>query len=101
MVTIPISFQYKDVKTHGIVSDESDRKGVDQSWIKAVSGDRAEQRIFDMIQRQFTDKPCLLMSGFTEQDLIKVAKSKLKQDGKVRGIIHLSDQVTRQSSGTL
>ena len=93
LVTIPVSFQYKNLKTHGIVSEDVGRKGGEKSkdesnWIKAVSGLRAEQRIFDKIQRLFSDKPCLLVNGFTEQDLIKVVKSKLQKEKK-----ELSDQV--------
>ena len=95
MVTIPVSFQYKGMKTHGIVSDDVGRKGGEKSkdesnWIKAVSGLRAEQRIFYKIQRHFSDKPCLLINGFTEHDLIKVVKSKLQKEKKD---IQLSDQV--------
>ena len=95
MVTIPVSFQYKDLKTHGIVSDDVGRKGGEKSkdesnWIKAVSGLRAEQRIFYKIRRHFSDKPCLLINGFTEHDLIKVVKSKLQKEKKG---IQLSDQV--------
>ena len=90
MVTVPVSFQYKKmqgVKTHGIVRDDGGRKGEDvskeeKSWNKAVSGLRGEQRIFEELQRQFSDQPCLLMNGFNEQDLIKVAKSKLQKKGK-------------------
>ena len=99
MVTVPISFQYKDVKTHGIVNDDEEKKGGEKSkeernWIKAVSGLRSEQRIFDGIQRHFSDKPCLLMNGFTEHDLIKVVKSKLQQEKKG---IELSDEVSKDS----
>ena len=96
MVTIPVSFQYKDVKTHGIVSDDVGRKGGEKSkdyertWIKDASGIRAEQRIFDKIQRHFSDKPCLLMNGFTEHDLIKVVKSMLQKEKKG---FQLSNQV--------
>ena len=90
MVTVPVSFQYKGmqgVKTHGIVRDNGGRKGDDVSkeeknWNKAVSGLRAEQRIFDEIQRHFSDQPCLLMNGFCEQDLIKVVKDKLQKMGR-------------------
>ena len=87
MVTVPVSFQYKNVKTHGIVSDDGGRKGGVKSkeevnWKKEVSGLRAEQRIFDKIQRNFSDKPCLLINGFTEHDLLKVIKSKLQQEKK-------------------
>ena len=85
MVTVPVSFQYK-VKTHGIVHEEA-KKGDDVSkeekdWNKAVDGLRAEQRIFDKLQRKFSDQPCLLMNGFSEQDLIKVVKSKHQKKGK-------------------
>ena len=95
MVTVPVSFQYKDVKTHGIVRDEGGRKGEDVSkeekdWNKAVSGYRAEQRMFDELQRQFAGEPCLLMNGFSEHDLIKVIKSKLQKKGKCAA---LSDEV--------
>ena len=87
MVTVPVSFQYKDVKTHGIVRDDGGRKGDDISkaekdWNKAVSGLRAEQRLFDELQRQFSDQPCLLMNGFNENDLIKVAERNLQKKGK-------------------
>ena len=79
MVSVPVSFQYKNVRTHGIMSDDGENKG-DKEWTKATSGLRAEQKIFDEIQRQFSDKPCLLINEFSELDLIKVVKSKLQQD---------------------
>ena len=90
MVTVPVSFQYKDVqgvKTHGILKDEGGRKGeevskAEREWNKAVYGLRAEQRIFDKLKRQFSDEPCLFMNGFSEHDLIKVVKSKLQKNGK-------------------
>ena len=94
MVSVPVSFQYKDVqglKTHGIVKDDRGRQESEISkeekvWYKKVSGIRAEQRIFDEIQRQFSDQPCLLMNGFSEQDLIKVVKSKLQKKGKCEAL---------------
>ena len=90
MVTVPVSFQYKDVqgvKTHGIVMDDGGRKGEEISkeekeWNKRVSGIRAEQRLFDLLQRLFSDEPCLLMNGFNESDLIKVVESNLQKRGK-------------------
>ena len=90
MVTVPVSFQYKGmqgVKTHGIVRNDGGRKGDDVSkeekdWNKAVSGLRGEQRIFEELQRQFSDQPCLLMNGFSEHDLIKVVRDKLQKKGK-------------------
>ena len=90
MVTVPVSFQYKDVqgvKNHGIVRDDGGRKGEEISkeeleWNKRVSGIRAEQRLFDLLQRLFLDEPCLLMNGFNESDLIKVVESNLQKRGK-------------------
>ena len=69
------------------MKDEGGRKGEEVSkeekeWNKAVSGLRAEQRIFEELQRQFSDQPCLLINGFSEHDLIKVVKSKLQKKGK-------------------
>ena len=89
MVSVPVSFQYKDLKTHGIVRDDGENKG-SREWRKAAFGLRAEQKIFDEIQRQFSHEPCLLINGFSEHNLIKVVKSKLKQD---KNRIQLSDQV--------
>ena len=92
MVTVPVSFQYKDVRTHGIVSDDGGLKAGETSkdWIKATSGLRAEQKLFDEIQSHFSDQPCLLINGFCEQNLFKVVKSKLQQD---KNGIQLSDLV--------
>ena len=92
MVTAPVSFQYK-IKTHGIVREDGGRKG-ENNWNKAVSGLRAEQRIFDELQRQFSNQPCLLLNGFSEQDLIKVVKSKLQKKGRCDA---LSNEVTRSN----
>ena len=100
MVTVPVSFQYKDlqgVRTHGIVSDGGGQKGKEVSkeeldWNKAVSGIRAEQRLFEEIQRRFSDQPCLLMNGFSESNLIKVVKKKLQKDEKGKCDV-LSDEV--------
>ena len=94
MVTVPVSFQYK-VKPHGIVLDERGRRGDDlckeeKDWNKAVSGLRAEQRMFDELQRHFSDQPCLLMNGLREQDLIKVVKSKLQKKGKCSSLNEVS-----------
>ena len=94
MVTVPLSFQYKGVqgvKTHGIVKDGGGRKGeevskAEREWNKAVYGLRAEQRIFEELQRQFSDHPCLLMNGFREHDLIKVVRDKLQKKGKCEAL---------------
>ena len=92
MVTVPLSFQYKDLGIHGIVGDNGGRNTgeISKNWKKTTFGLRAEQKIFDEIQRQFSDQPCFLMNGFSEQNLFKVMKSKLQQD---KNGIQLSHQV--------
>ena len=54
----------------------------EKDWYKKVSGLRGEQRIYEELQRQCSDQPCLLINGFSEKDLIKVVKSKLQKKGK-------------------
>ena len=85
------------MKNHGIVDDDVGRNGRKKSkeendWINTVKGDRAEQRIFDQIQRKFSDKPWFLINGFKEQDLFKVVKEQLQPDMKR---IRLSDQESK------
>ena len=39
---------------------------------------KQEEKIFDKLQEQFYDNPCLLVNGFKEQDMIKVIKEMIK-----------------------
>ena len=59
------------MKTHGILSDSKrfceTKEEID--WISAVSGLRAEQRVFDQIQQHLSDDPCLLINGL-DQSLV-------------------------------
>ena len=109
MVTVPVSFQFnilikdgieKNTKVvHGIFNKEGERgkkrkkrkkrKKEEKEWLKAASGHRAEQKIFDKLQEQFSDWPCLLVNGFKEDFMIKVAKEKIQKKKKGK----LSDQV--------
>ena len=77
------------MRTHGIVSDDGEQKG-SREWMKAAFGLRAEQKIFDKLQEQLSDQPCLLVNGFHEQDLIKVIREDIKG---IKGKGKLSDQV--------
>ena len=90
LVSVPKSFQYSNVKTHGIHSEgrrrlenyeEEDRKQL-HTWVTATAGGAAEEKIFNMLKRKFSDKPCLLVNGFTENDLLKVVRENLKKEGK-------------------
>ena len=101
---MPVSFQYnipvkdknkKSNVTHGIVSEgggggEKEKSKEEKNWYKDASGLRAEQKIFDKLQEQLSDQPCLLVNGFHEQDMIKVIREEIKCM-KVKG--KLSDQV--------
>ena len=108
IVAVPVRFNYnipvKDEATketkviHGIVSEEEGRGEREKSkkekdWFKAASGLRAEEKIFDKLQEQFSDHPCLLVNGFKEQDMIKVIKEMLKDIIKGKG--ELSEQVKK------
>ena len=61
----------------------------EKEWLQSASGHRAEQKIFDKLQEQFSDWPCLLVNGFKEDFMIKVAKEKIPKKKKGK----LSDQV--------
>ena len=97
MVAVPVSFQFnipvnKKV-THGIISvegGEREKSKEEKNWYKAASGLRAEEKIFDKLQEQFSDHPCLLVNGFKEQDMIRVIKEKMKD---IKGKGELSEQV--------
>ena len=104
MVTVPVSFKYniqvkdenrKPKVTHGIVSEdggggEKEKSKEEKNWYKEASGLRAEQKIFDKLQEQLSDQPCLLVNGFHEQDLIKVIREEIKG---IKGKGKLSNQV--------
>ena len=89
LVSVPKSFQYS-VKTHGIPSEgrrrlqnyEGDDRKQLRAWVTATAGQSAEEKIFNMLTRKFSDKPCLLVNGFTENDLLKVVRENLKKEGK-------------------
>ena len=40
-------------------------------WQKAAAGKLAEQNVHDMLQRKFSNEPCLLVHEFKENDLVK------------------------------
>ena len=72
------------------VGVERQKSREEKNWYKSASGQRAEQKIFDKLQEQFSDQPCLLVNGFKEQDMIKVIKETIKETER-KG--KLSDQV--------
>ena len=97
MVAVPVSFHYNINFIHGIVSEEEGRgerperekSKKENDWCKKARNLRAEQKIFDKLQEQFSDRPCLLVNGFKEDYMIKVAKEKIPKKKKGK----LSDQV--------
>ena len=89
LVSVPKCFQYS-VKTHGIPSEGrrmlKNYKGKDRkqlyTWVTATAGQSAEEEIFTMLTTMFLDDPCLLVSGFTENNLLKVVRENLRREGK-------------------
>ena len=47
------------------------------TWEKAASGQFAEQRVYDMLVKKFSNEPCLLVHEFKENDLVKVIKENI------------------------
>ena len=95
LVSVPRSFQYK-VKTHGIPSEGrrllkkyKERKNTEEDaeqlrgisyWVQDTAGKWAEEKIFNKLTSMFSDEPCLLVSGFTEADLLKVVRENLQKE---------------------
>ncbi len=50
------------------------------NWEKAASGQEAEQRVYDMLQKRFSNEPCLLVHEFKENDLVKVIKENIDNE---------------------
>ena len=89
LVSVPKCFQYS-VKTHGIPRQGrrllrnyagKDREKL-QTWVTATRGKTAEEEIFKMLTTMFSDEPCLLVSGFNENYLLKVVRENLRREGK-------------------
>ena len=104
LVSVPRSFQYS-VKTHGIPSEgkmllnkykerENTEEDAEQcqritkerkqfyTWVKDTTGQWAEEKLFDKLTTMFSDEPCLLVSGFTENILLKVVRENLQKEGR-------------------
>ena len=95
LVSVPRSFQYS-VKTHGIPSEgkkllkerkKKKRKKEDGEqlqrisyWVQDTTGKWAEEKIFNKLTSMFSDEPCLLVSGFTEADLLKVVRENFQKE---------------------
>ena len=52
------------------------------SWEKAASGQVAEQKVYNMLQKRFPNVPCLLVHEFKENDLVKVIKENIDHEKK-------------------
>ena len=89
LVSVPKCFQYS-VKTHGIPSEgrnmlknyEGEDREKLHTWVTETRGKSAEEEIFNMLTTMFSDEPCLLVSGFTENNLLKVVRENLRREGK-------------------
>ena len=52
------------------------------NWEKAASGKEAEQKVYDMLQKRFSNEPCLLVHEFKESELVKVIKENIDKKKK-------------------
>ena len=52
------------------------------AWEKAASGQFAEQIVYDMLHKKFSNVPCLLVHEFKENDLVKVIKENIDNKKK-------------------
>ena len=50
------------------------------SWQKAAAGQFAEQRVYAMLQKRFSNGPCVLVHGYKENDLVKVIKENIDKE---------------------
>ena len=110
LVSVPRSFQYK-VKTHGIPSEgrrllskykerENTEEDAEQLqgisyWVQDTAGKWAEEKIFNKLTSMFSDEPCLLVSGFTEADLLKVVRENLQKERKGSEMSEQVSTITR------
>ena len=68
-------------KTNSNVSEKTESDFV-HIWQRAALGQSAEQRVYDMLVRKFSNQPCLLVHGFKEDDLVKVVKENIDNEKK-------------------
>ena len=110
LVSVPRSFQY-NVKTHGIPSEGrrllkkyKERKNTEEDaeqlrgisyWVQDTAGKWAEEKIFNKLTSMFSDEPCLLVSGFTEADLLKVVRENLQMERKGSEMSEQVSTITR------
>ena len=52
------------------------------SWEKAAAGQFSEQKVHDILQKRFSNEPCLLVHEFKENDLVKVIKENIDNEKK-------------------
>ena len=45
-----------------------------QGWMKVAVGEHGEHRTCEMLRTTFRNEPGLLLSGFTEDSLLKIAR---------------------------
>ena len=46
-------------------------------WTNEAMGMRAEEKVFNMLERRFYNEPCLLLPGYVETHLFRVARAVL------------------------
>ena len=46
-------------------------------WTNEAMGMRAEEKVFNMLERRFYNEPCLLLPGYVESHIFRVARAVL------------------------
>ena len=64
------------------LKDDMDEKNSLQKWMKEALAQYGEYRTCEMLRRIFRNEPGLLLTGFKEDSLLKIAREQL---GKERG----------------
>ena len=59
-----------------MVKKSSDARDM-KKWTDEAMGMRAEEKVFNMLERRFYNEPCLLLPGYVETHLFRVARAVL------------------------
>ena len=72
-ITVEEKKQMKDACRKEILAEKNSL----QSWMKSALAQYGEYKTCEMLQRTFCTEPGLLLTGFTEDSLLKIAREQL------------------------
>ena len=65
---------FPEVARDRVKSRSSDARDMIK-WTNEAMGMRAEEKVFNMLERRFYNEPCLLLPGYVETHLFRVARA--------------------------